>query len=1106
MKRLLFSAAFLLLIASLPMKAQRDTLRRVFLNAESWMLYEEYKEALPLYRKLLSADPGNSNLKYKIGICLLNDPYQKDKAINYLREASQNINPDCKENSFKERTAPPDVLYYLGDAYLVNQLLDQAVASYESFLKIMDEAIYDEELVLDQIEACKHAQELIGKPVDLDLFLLDTLINSRYAELNPVVSGDGQTMAFIKELPFYDGAFITRKQADGWSYPQAITSALGFDEGVYPVALSHDGTEMILYYNDEYIGNLYYSRLKEGIWQKARKMGENISTKYWESNACFSPDGKYIYFTSNRKGGYGGLDIYRSKRLDGDKWGSPENLGPTINTQYNEETPAITEDGTLYFSSYGHSNMGGYDVFRSSQNEDGSWTTPVNMGYPINTTDDDMSFAPISNGKGAYYSVYSSKGLGRHDIYYMDIYSEDNPRMYAVSGNLSARDRDGTSADAWVNVLEADDGDTLLRLPADPKSGDFIFSVKKGDYALHMAAEGFETLVVPLEVGSPEDKNGISLGGNITLTPLEAGEEHLVLEGDESIIRLRENSYVAKAGESIKVPVRVEKGSELLIRTYKDGVLIDTDTILARKRRINLDLEVHPGEQLIEIETRDKAGNIHRNTLKLKGETISEESRRDKAETARDKEASDAGSSAGKEDPRKAIADNSDPSTEIQADRNKEAVETAGVNRSDGTEILQPEEVLSRHPGEELTTKLMLMDLRDEARGKLKQALDELDLEKEGIHSGRALFEHLYQHAEEKGYSTREVTDLLAGVISGGNLEAFIEALIKHSDGALHDYLLELDTKALGIDSPKALLLHLQELGDSKGFNMEQVWDAMIEALYKPGMPASAVPAALTLIDLRQSADGPLLEALKDLDPTSGDLLSSRALFEKLYELAGEYGYTEEDVDRLLAAQLGMDASAGREALLAALEKEEIRTLAELAGGGDPALLFRKLLEQADGALSDFLTEKGEDLEKLGSIAELVRLLELEAAKGRFDMQDVRDTLVRAMENRLAVEDLFAHLLEVAEPPLSKALEKIALRRDRIYGPEALITRIYEILLKMGLSDEEARNLLSEYMPGHKAFIDTLGQIEFATGLLLAAAGIGLLILIILLVRRRKKE
>ncbi len=429
--RSLFFLSFLILLL-IPSKAfaQTDSQRNLFQDAESWFLYEEYQEALPIYETLLEKDTRNYNLKYKIGICLLNDPYQIDRAISYLYNAAKHINRSCKTGSFREKTAPPDAIFYLGNAYLVNEMIDKAIETYEAFLIVMDREVYDAELVEEQIKACQNAKQLKARPVDIDLTLLDSLINTQYAEINPVLSGDGTRMAFVTRLAFYDGAFFTEKTEEGWSYPQPITQTLGFDSDVYPVGLSFDGTEMILYYDDEYTGNLYYSRYENGSWLPASKMGKNISTKYWETHACFSKDGQTLFFTSNRKGTYGGLDIFKSHRMPNGKWGTPENLGPTINSRYNEESPFISEDGnTLYFSSYGHYNMGGYDVFYSKKSGDGTWGEPVNMGYPINTTDNDLFFQPLNDGKIAYYSIYRPGGMGLHDIYRMDIYSPDNPRI-----------------------------------------------------------------------------------------------------------------------------------------------------------------------------------------------------------------------------------------------------------------------------------------------------------------------------------------------------------------------------------------------------------------------------------------------------------------------------------------------------------------------------------------------------------------------------------------------------------------------------------------------------------------------------------------------------
>jgi len=822
MRRILYSSLLILILSPSLIFAQRDSTRNVFLDAESWFLFEEYGEALPLYESLLKSDPGNDKLKYKIGICFLNDPYQKDKAIQYLLEASHNINPAYKENSIKERTAPPDVLYYLGDAYLINELLERAIESYEEFLEVMDHDVYDEELVLAQIRSCKNAQRLKTMPVDIDLTLIDSLINTRYADIRPVVSGDGTKMAFVTELPFYDGAFFTELNAGGWSYPQMITQMLGFDADVYPVALSYDGSEMIIYYDDDYIGNLYYSRMEDGLWSPAVKMGENISTKYWESHACFSKDGQTLYFTSNRKGGHGGLDIYLSEKQANGKWGPPENLGSAINSRYNEECPQISEDGQiLYFSSYGHYNMGGYDIFYSRKEADGSWAEPVNIGYPINTTDDDLYLMPVNNGNAAYYSVYSPSGIGRHDIYYMNIYSVNNPRLYYISGNLSTEDGSIDSTRMLIYVIDTNSGDTLLY--SNPtEEGAFAFQLKQGIYELHFSGEGYEEMIRPLQITRVSNKKGIALDDNMELSLLkeeaetvEEGEvfEGEVFEGEESQIKLKETQFEEVAGVALVVPVIAPRGSTILVRTYQDSVLISTDTVLTERRKTDLQIVPLPGSSVVELELTDKDGNIHRNSLVVVGSALA-------ADTLREEEVLE------------------------------QEVKTAA----------DEQEISPEHPLYEDPVGIMLLELQDVSEGSMNDILTELDPEKEGIDSERDLFKFLYMKTDARGIDPEEVDLLLAEVLSEGDAELLLQQLKEQSFDPLKAYLEQLDLDAEGIHNSEDLLRHLEEVAEASGFFMEEVREAMLESLEQP------LEVCTLYEDLLQSSDGTLREILESLD------------------------------------------------------------------------------------------------------------------------------------------------------------------------------------------------------------------------------------------------
>ncbi len=887
MKRILLTSFLILFLIPGTVFSQRDSLRNVFLDAESWFLFEEYADALPLYLGLLKNDPGNHNLKYKIGICLLNDPYQKHMSIKYLTEASDNINPNYKENSYKETTAPPDVLYYLGDAYLVNELMDRAIESYEQFQKIMDHDVYDEELVQVQIKACENAKRLKTMPVDIDLMLLDSLINTRYPDIHPVISGDGSKLAFVTELPFYDGAFYCEKTENGWSYPQNITQSLGFDADIYPVSLSHDGTEMILYFDDEYIGNLYYSKYGEGRWLPATKLDENISTKYWESHACFSKDGQTLYFTSNRKGTHGGLDIYTSERQSDGKWGIPENLGPTINSKYNEETPIISADQqTLYFSSYGHFNMGGYDIFYSKKNADGSWGDPINMGYPINTTDDDLFFQPVNNGFGAYYSLYSPRGMGQHDIYYMDIYSVDNPRMYLVSGKLRTEDGSEDISRIAILVVDSQTGDTIALAEPDQRSGDFSLNLTHGIYELHFTGEGYEDLIKPLQITRFSNKEGIQLDDDLELALVT--KEPLLFEGEESQIELKETLYETRAGETLTVPLKLKRGSVLIVKVYQDSVLVSVDTIEVEKRKLDLEIEPLPGTSRVELEMIDKDGNIHKSEFTVVGE--------EPVQFIEEEEPL-GGPELEQFEPPHSILDEplGDQLNELKADA---ALLQEGLLENSEGPLKEYLENLDLEAQGIETPEDLILHLEEvgaengftmeDVRKTLTQSLDQSVLTKGD------LFESIYQNSESLGYSKEEVDLMLAGEVAGSDTQLLYQHLLENAEGPLKEVLKNLDMEAEGIKTPGDLLEYLKEVATKNGFTMEEVRKALQNSL---GQPLEVDGFFEKLLN---NSEGAVKEILEEMDLRRDGIYTAEDLLNALSKKLEEKGYSTREIEKLL--------------------------------------------------------------------------------------------------------------------------------------------------------------------------------------------------------------
>lgn len=411
--------------------------RDLFLEAESYFLYEEYSEALPIYIKLKDQFPNNFNIDFKIGRCYIYLPYEKQRAPDYLERASKHISLAYKEGNYKEINTPIDVLFYLGDAYRVNNQLEKAIKSYQSFKAQSNNKVYDLNLVDDQIKACHRGIEIEKTPIDISESNLGEVINTPFSETNPVVSENETMLVYASKLPFYEAVYYSKKELGKWTKPINMIPELGVDGDCYPTSISADGTELYIYRSNEFKGDIFVTNFKNGKWSKIRKLNNNINTKYWESHACVSHDGKTLYFTSNRKGGFGGLDIYKSTRSSADNWGPAVNLGSVINSPYNEETPFLLSNGKrLYFSSFGHETMGGYDVFYSDQNSDNSWSTPVNLGYPINTSDDDVFYNPIRDGSIAYIAKFDKGGFGKYDIYRYEIFSDQNPRKYLVNGSV----------------------------------------------------------------------------------------------------------------------------------------------------------------------------------------------------------------------------------------------------------------------------------------------------------------------------------------------------------------------------------------------------------------------------------------------------------------------------------------------------------------------------------------------------------------------------------------------------------------------------------------------------------------------------------------------
>jgi tetratricopeptide (TPR) repeat protein len=416
------SIIILTIIVFFPLDLRPQDIRAMqesFLEAEYFLINEDYEDALQEYLQIFEMMPGNANLAYRIGVCYLNISGTKNLATGYLETASKKMSSRHKEGKLVQETAPYDALYQLGISYRINHQFDKAKDAFEKYRKtLLKEDKENLSFIDHEIKVCENAEKLIEKPIVLTLENMGNQFNDAFDDFNPVISADGRTFIFMKALPFYDAVMFSRFIDGRWTPPVNIVPELKIDGGHSVSSLSSDGKTLFISMDDNYNSDILSSSFDGTKWSKAVKLNNNINTKYWESHGFISEDGNYLVFASDRPGSLGGLDLYISKKENGD-WGPAVNLGPDVNSRFNEDRPSLVNNGkTLFFASQDHDNIGGYDILRTEMQENGEWKKPQNPGYPFNTTDDDVFFMPVDNARAGFVSIFrQNEGEGKKDIY-----------------------------------------------------------------------------------------------------------------------------------------------------------------------------------------------------------------------------------------------------------------------------------------------------------------------------------------------------------------------------------------------------------------------------------------------------------------------------------------------------------------------------------------------------------------------------------------------------------------------------------------------------------------------------------------------------------------
>ncbi len=483
---------FIFLLTATSMFAQGS---KSLIEAERFFSVRSYDMALTKFLEAIDAGEKDPLVHYKVGVC-----YQKSsetnkqiKGISYFEYALA-----------KGKDMPSSLYYDLGSLYLKDENVQKAIEYFNKFRETSSKADKKAMAMADEaIQTCHNAVALMSVPRDFTVHHFNSIINSSYTEYNPVLSADESVMAFTALRPntgktrtgdkFIEEIYITYNNSGTWSEPKVVPIAHDYNVGT--AGLSADGQKMLIFMGGASDPGSLYQIVKNGEeWSKPSLISPTINTpKYLESTASITPDGKTIYFASDRLNGQGGLDIYKTSLQANGTWSSPVNLGPSVNTKANEDAPFIHPDQkTLFFTSDGHNTMGGRDIFVTRM-VDNKWTNPENMGYPVNTTSNDNYFTLIADGTRGYFSSDRKGGMGGEDIYYIDMPAEsaDIPLTMIKGKILNAETGKPMPTKIYLIDNKTDKKLDFVYDP-DPVTGNYLVILPPAkDYDMVIESEGF---------------------------------------------------------------------------------------------------------------------------------------------------------------------------------------------------------------------------------------------------------------------------------------------------------------------------------------------------------------------------------------------------------------------------------------------------------------------------------------------------------------------------------------------------------------------------------------------------------------------------------------
>lgn len=538
---------------NLSKKEENELLKK----AETFYEEENYAAASTNFEKLNEHKPNDLYYKMMKGICYTFIPEKYKESVGILLDV-KSANKDYNEVNF-----------FIGRAYAVNQQFDEAINYFNTYLEDIDLPKEDRDKAMLFIENCKSANNVVQDSLKVEITNIGAPINTQYEEYVPIITPDERIMIFTyrgdkstggkldlagnpnKNGQYFEDIMISTKENGVWSEPKSIGSNINTTKHDAGIAISNNGQKLFVYKSDnKNAGDIYISELKDDNWTAPKPLEGEVNSEYWEGSASLTSDEKTLYFTSERKGGFGGRDIYKAENLGNNVWGNVQNLGATINTKFDEDDPFIHPDNkTMYFSSKGHNSIGGYDIFYTYY-DNGIWDEPQNIGYPINTVEDDRYYVLSADAQRGYYSsAGKDNSLGGNDIYVVSPgHFGKRPILALVVGVSRA---DGEPVSALVTTTNEKDGSIVNQTNSNAKDGKFLLSLTPGNkYKIAIEVDGYNTTYEYLDVQSLE--TFVQVEHNFDLTSddlIDKNEDLLVSKVDEPDLQEKLNQQISKVRE-----------------------------------------------------------------------------------------------------------------------------------------------------------------------------------------------------------------------------------------------------------------------------------------------------------------------------------------------------------------------------------------------------------------------------------------------------------------------------------------------------------------------------------------------------------------------------